>query len=347
MELTDKTRADFITIETHFGVPGHFIRANTRNKCSEDMVSILQEIAQILYPNDDFEVFLLPPEPGSYKDIIKFVKKHKVGVGISATIGTTVTIGGLAVAFLNYKDSHTEHIHNTEMNIVDDVTKCLELKKTMEELREGYTMDNIPEEKINLVCKNINLQKKKNSVFDTLKGDTMIENNETILKNSEEKILLTEKIERKDFQKYIEPMLDRKYELQSVSGIIELISPVVKQKKEGRGITWRGTYYGDDIIHEGTPILSNGEDMDFFMQDQDLKSQINNKERVFAQGDNMKAIFDINGEIKGVSFLNRSIYIKEVQSYNEDIIPHKEKLARQNSDVSDDHPKLFGEIEDK
>ncbi len=342
MEIASQRKTDYIVIETHFGVPGHFIRANTRNKCSEDIVAMLQEVSRILYPNEEFEVFLLPPEPGSYKDIIKFVKKNKVGL----SVGTVVAIGGLTLTYLNYKDSHEAHLHDMEMRVVDDTAKCLALKQSLAEIGKDYEIENIPEEKLNEVCGSLNLKKKKNNIFDTLQKDDMVANNETLLKNSEDEVIISEKIERGDFSKYIEPILDQKYEHQNATGIIELISPVVKQKREGQGIAWKGTYYGEDIIYQDVTILKNGEDVDFYMQDPDLKSQINNKERVFASGDNMKIVFDISGEIKGVTILNRRIYIKEVQNYNEEIIPHKEKIAKQVAVADENNLGLFDTLED-
>ena len=69
---------DFVTIETHFGIDNHFIRADTRNKCSEDIVAIIRGVSGILYPEDLFDIYLLPSESGGYRDIIKFVEKHKI-----------------------------------------------------------------------------------------------------------------------------------------------------------------------------------------------------------------------------------------------------------------------------
>jgi len=136
-------------------------------------------------------------------------------------------------------------------------------------------------------------------------------------------------------------MLDQKYLLQNTSGVVELISPVVKQKREGKGIPWRGTYYGEDINFKNIPILHNGDDIEFYMQDSDFKGQILNKERTFGIGDNMRIVFDISGELKGGVLMNRSIYLKEVKSYNEDIIPHKMKLSNKQEAPDKNQASLF------
>ena len=338
MEISKKPAIDdFITIETHFGVSEHFIRAETRNKCSNDLVVILQEISGILYPDDHFDIYLLVPEPGSYRDIIKFVKKNKVGV----SAGVVISIGTLTLGYLNYKDSHETHLNDKKMWVVDETTKCLELQKILKDLNGSYDIGNIPEEKISEVCGNINIKKTKNNFYNTLQNDSMVKDNETVLKTMKNEELFSNKIERSEFTKYIEPIPDTEYSKERIGGIVELISPVVKQKKEGKGIAWRGTYYGDDVFFKDIAILKNGEDVDFYMQDSDFKNQISSKERSFAVGDNMKIFFDITCELKGGKVLNRNIYLKEVEKYNEENIPHKEKLKRNIEDVPDQQNNLF------
>ena len=337
MSMRELKIEDFITIESHFGISDNLIRANTRNKCSENLVVMIQEVAGILYPNEDFDIYLLPSEPGSYRDIIKLVNKNKSRI----TIGAVGMVGTLVLGCLTYKDMHEAHLNNKKMWPVDNTIKCLELKKLIEDSNEDYNIENIPEEKISEVCGNLDLKKRKNNFYNTLNGDSMIKNNETVLKNAKEQLVFSKKVERDDFPKYIEPIPDTKYSKENNKGIVELISPVVKQKKEGKGITWRGTYYGDDVFYKDITILKNGDDIEFYMQDSDFKSQIYNKERSFAIGDNMIIVFDITGELKGGVFQNRSIYITEVKSYNEDIIPHKLRHTKSFEDVSDKQESLF------
>lgn len=335
--LSEPNSEDFITIETHFGVLENFIHADTRNKCSEDLVAMIREVITILYPNNSFDIYFLPSEPGSYRDIIKFVKKHKIG----ATVGTVVTVGGLVLGYLNYKDSHETHVHDEKIWVVDDTQKCLELQQTLENLKKDYIIENIPEEKLSEVCGNLNLKKRKNSFYNTLNGDSMIKSNETVLKDAITQTVFSKKIERSDFPKYVEPILDQRLSVESTEGLVELISPVVKQKKEGKGIPWRGTYYGEDINFQNVPILHNGDDIEFFMQDSDFKGQILKKERTFAIGDNMRIVFDILGDLKNGAVLNKNIYIKEVKSYNEDIIPHKIKLISKQDAPDKNQTSLF------
>ncbi len=331
---------DFITIETHFGVSDHFIRANTRNKCSEDLVIMIQEVAGIIYPNEDFDIYLLPSESGSYRDIIKLVGKNKG----KATIGAVGVVGTLVLGCLTYKDMHEDHLNNKNMWVVDNTMKCLELKKLLEDSNKDYDIENVPEEKISEVCGNVNLKKRKNSFYNVLQGDKMIENNETVLKDVQSQPVFSKKIERNDFEKYIEPIPDTKYLQENNEGMVELISPVVKQKKEGKGISWRGTYYGNDILYKEITILNNGDDIEFYMQDSDFKKQISNKERVFTAKDNMKIVFNVSGELKGGIIQNRAIYIKEVKSYNEEIIPHELRQTKSAGQISHSQSSLFDNL---
>lgn len=329
---------NFITIETHFGVPNHFIRAGTKNKYSEDFIAIIQEVSKIIYPDKDFEIYFAPPEFGSYKDIIKIFEKNN----LKKEIKFVATIGTFICAYLTYKDQHKISLQNQEMRVVDNIQKCLELKKNIEIIKENYDIEGISEEKLSIVCGSLSLKKRKNSIYETLVNDEMIDSSETILKDSTGSSFLSKKIERNEFPEYIELISDQKhYSNNNIEGVIELISPVLKQKKDGRGMTWRGTYYGKDIIFEDVNILKNGEDIDFYMQDVDFKSKISNKERTFAIGDNMKIIFDIAGELKGGIILNRSIYIKEVISYNKEIIPHIEKNNNNQKYLSQNQDTLF------
>ncbi len=54
----------------------------------------------------------------------------------------------------------------------------------------------------------------------------------------------------------------------------------------------------------------------------------------------MRIVFDITGELKSGLFQNRRIYIKKVENYNEEIIPHKTKNKKSIEDESN-APRLF------
>lgn len=339
MNLVNPTATEeYVTIETHFGVPGHFIRADTRNKCSENLVAMLEGVAAILYPDEQFDIYLLTPEPGSYKDFIKFTKKHKIG----ATIGTVATVSGIVFLVLNYRDTHEAHLNDEKMWVVENTSKCLDLQTKINEIREkGYEIAKIPTEKISEVCGDLALIKRKNGFYSTLENDRMVLNNEIILRDEEFQPVLSQKVERADFQKYIETTPDQKFSIDDVEGTVELISLVLKQKKEGRGIPWKGIYYGDTVYYKELSVLKEGDDLEFYMQDSDFKNQISNKERAFTAGDNMRIVFTVSGEIKAGKVASTSTYIKEVKSYNEEMIPHKSRSTKNPSAPIEGQIRLF------
>ena len=321
-----------VTLESRFGVPENFIRANTRNKCSQDLAQIITELAIILYPDEELEVYLLPTEDGSYIDIVKIV---------SGTAITVSTVGVFAFQILTYIDSHKEHIHSERMQVIDDTSKCFALKQQLKELNGSYDIDNISEEKINKVCGSLKLKKLKNDRYKALIEDDMVSSDETILKNHEKQIVLQKKVKRIDFEKHIEVLLEEEYSKEDYEGIIELISPILRQKREGKGIPWKGTFYGEDVNEKGVNILSNGEEVNFYMQDPDFKKQIENHEVKFTSGDNMRVKFEIRGEIVGDEIQHKAIYVKNVINFNEDVIEHKIRHSSTKNIASEDQLPLF------
>lgn len=340
---------EFITIESHFGVPDNCIRANTRNKCSEDFVEIINQIAQIVFPEDKFEICLLPPAPGSYTDIIKIFKAAKKEfkknpVAVTMTTGAALgALGALAFSILTYVDSHTEHLHNKEMWEVEDAAKCLALKEQIASLSETYTIEILSDEQIKKVCGDINIKKLKNNRYKILEGDEMIASDTTVLKNASAEVMIQKKVERNEFLLYVEDLPEEEGIKENSEGVIELISLVVKQQKEGKGIPWKGTYYGEEILQNGEVILEDGELVSFFMQDETFKQRIKNNEVVFGSGDNISAKFDVKFSRNLDGTWSKTIYVNEVQKFNEVIIEHKPKPIKTDKNLPpENQQELFG-----
>jgi len=304
---------NFITIESHFWVPDNLIRPHTRNACNKDLVEIIYQITKIIYQNETFEIFLLPSEPWSYKDIIKIINKNAWIISIIAVI----------IPWIALYDSHQDHNHNEKMRIVDDTAKCLDLQEKILKLWETYDISWINNEKIQEACGNISLKKLKNNRYETLKNDAMISDEETIIKNDWNDILFQKKIVRQDFDKMIEQVPEKEdYLWQDMQWFIELISLVIKQKKAWKWIARRWTYFWENIIYWWIDILTKWEEINFYMQDKEFKKKIDDHSISFASWDNIKIVFDIKCEIKNWIPQNKLIYVKEVQSFNETIIEH-------------------------
>ncbi|MDD3066203.1 MAG: hypothetical protein PHT24_08125 [Endomicrobiaceae bacterium] len=330
---------DFIIIESHYGVSENLIRAETRNKCSENFIEIINELANILYPSEEFEIYLLPSQEGSYKDIIKFVKKAKKET--SKSMSTLLLIGNLTVGYLVYSNSNHEFQLHKDAQTVDMANKCISLQQQIELLKDQYEIDNFQDQKVNEICGNLKLKKLKNEIYETLNEDDMIASDELIVKDMDENTIVQEKVERRDFENHIEYIPENEgYLKQNSEGIIELITLVLRQKRDGKGIPWRGIYYGADIKAGNIDILKNGEEITFYMQDQIFKRKIDGQEITFSSGDNIKVVFDIKGMINIDKIQYKNIYIKTVESFNESEIVHPKKTNAGGA-ASEDQLSLF------
>lgn len=329
---------EYILLENHFWVPNNEIRSFTRNKSWEDITFIIQEIASILYPNLEIEVLFLPTEKGSYRDIAKIISKHPLW-----TFNVLIALWTITFWILTYIDTHEEHLHNEKNWVLDDTKKCIEFKKMLYDYKnEWIEIDWINDNKIKEVCGNVKIKKSKNDFIKTLKKDDMISDDEIILLNNSNKIIKNHKIERKNFDKYIEYVSENEeYIKDNIEWVIELISPVVRQKKEWKWIPWKWIYYWKDIFEKWIEILLNWEEINFYMQDMSFKKKIKNHKVTFWSWDNIKSIFTLKCLLKIDIVQNKSIYIKQVKKLNDDIFEYKEILIKKKNKVSKNILTLF------
>lgn len=330
---------EYILLENHFWVPNNEIRSLTRNKSWKDLTLIIQEIASILYPDIEIDILFLPPEKGSYKDTIKLISNHPL-----ATFNVLITLWTITFWALTYKDNHQEYIHNKNNWVIEDTEKCIKFKKMLDEYKKDWIIiEWIDDEKINQVCWNIKIKRNKNDFIHTIKKDDMISENEVILINSNNKVINNHRITRKNFDDYIEYVPENEeYIKDNIEWVIELISAVVKQKKEWKWIPWKWFYYWEDIKEKWVDILLNWEEINFYMQDNNFKKEIKNHNVTFWSWDNIKSIFALKCLIKLDIAQNKSIYIKEVKKLNdENITWYKERAIKKNLKNSDEILTLF------
>lgn len=316
---------EFILLETHFWVKDNQINASTRNICSSDYFKIIEGIARILFPEEEFEIFFLPPEKWSYKDIIKIIAKNP-----ASTVPVLLSLWALIFTTLSYKDSHEEHLHDEKIWTIDDVTKCLEFQEILKWYEnDWYVVEWIDEEKINAICWNITIKKAKNELYDTMILDEIVEYSELKLVNNNRKIIKNKKIQRKDFKRYIEyvPENDER-EKRDIEWIIEIVSPVLLQTKEWKWIPWKGIYYWDSIKEGELDILTSWEGISYYMQDNEFKNKIKDKSINFKNWDAIKVKFSIKYKIKNWIIGWKTIYISNVLKLNEDVFKYKEKLKK-------------------
>lgn len=312
---------EFVTIESHFGVAGNSIRANTRNRCSADLVGIIDEIAKILYSNDKVEIYSLSTEGKIYKDVVKIVSKDELNVAV---------IGAFAFVCLTHRSSQEACLWNEIGSEKDKDSKESSLQKQLMEMSKQYGTESIPKRKIAEICENRRIKELKNDRYRTLDSDDMIASDKTVLKYANSKSIVQKKTNKVEFDSFIEDLpQNEEYIENELEGSMELISLVIRQKREGKGITWRGAYYGKKIEKNGTNLLLNGEEINFYMQDGDFKKRIDTQKITFSKGDNIKVVFSLKGLLKNGIFKNRKIYITEVMKFNEEVIEHKLKFVRE------------------
>jgi len=293
-----------LIIESHFWVPENAIYPITRNHSSEDLVSLIYRINEILYPNEKIEILILPSETWSYKDILKVVWY------------TATWVATLAIWYLTYIDAHEEH----QMEMME---KCVNMinQETDKKIEIDYS-------KISKLCEDYWVKKIKNSRYELLEKDKTISYEETIIKDESKKILYIKKINRENFWDMIFPLPeDQEIYLENIEWTIELISLVVKQKKEWKWIPWKWTYYWDEIEDFWYKLLYSWEEVSFYMQDKEFKEKIQNHDITFSSWDNITVLFDLKWIIKNWIFLNKNIYIKEVRQFNEKVIEHTQNIT--------------------
>ncbi len=300
---------DFLLIESHFWVSDNSIRPNTRNICSTELVSIIYKVAEIVCPGEKIEVLMLPSETWSYKDIFKII----------GTIWSVAAVVGTVYGILwYYRDS--------DKNELEMINSCIETIKNVNQL--SWDEISVTNETFEKICEDYGVINSKNKRYDTLEKDETIEYEETFVKNWWENsaVILNNKVEREYFHNMITVLSeDENFEWNNYEWVIELISLVVKQKKEWKGIPWRWTYYWNKIVYNWMDVLSPEDEINFYMQDETFKQKIRDKEVEFKSWDNITVIFDIKTEILGWMTKNLTIYVKEVKSFNDVVIVHEVK----------------------
>lgn len=303
-----------IDIELHYNFinnDNHSISFYTRNICSLAQVEIVSYIIKTLYPEEHFEVLSLVPSEGGFKDltIVKFLNKNPGVIAITGIIFSALLFGS------QQKANNT----TIDLNTLEIIEKCKNLGADVSEIQ-----------KVKDICNSYYIRKQKNTFYETTIFDKNIINIEPAVKNNNK--FFNKKILRNDFKYYIEEIPKEKEFLKTdLVGNIQLSQPfIAKQQQYGRGVAWKGIYYGDDVFDVNDDlIIEDGENVLFYMQDDDYKEKILNQEISFTSGDNIGVIFDISRYYNYTSgkFGNPMLYVKRVISHNDNLVQHKKDLA--------------------
>lgn len=303
-----------ISIELHYNFSNndiHSINFYTRSECSLAQAKIISFIIRTLYPNESFEILSLPAQEGSFHDstVIRFLNEN-TGV---------IAIAGLIIPSLLFNSQLKLNNTTSDLNELEIIEKCKNL---------GLDDDGL--QKVREICDSYYPKKQKNKFYESVILDNNITSIKSVVKENNNKF--EKEIERRDFTLYVEDLPKEKEFLKTdLSGHIQLSQPFIdKQRQYGRGVAWKGVYYGDDIFDDkGGLLVEDGENIYFYMQDEDYKRQILNQEISFTSGDNIRVIFDISLYYNYVNkkFGKPNLYVKRVLSHNDNLVQHKKDLA--------------------
>lgn len=313
MEI-DLTKKE-IGIELHYNFISndiHSINFHTRNTCSLAQAEAISYLIRALYPDERFEILTLPPRDGSFRDfmVVKFFNENQ---------GVILAVSAL-FSILLFSSQIKLNNTTSDINTLEIIEKCKSFGITNEQIQ-----------KIEDICNSYYPKKQKNIFYQSVISDKDIVSIKPAIFEKNENVFEKE-IKRSEFINYIEEIPKEKEFLKiDLSGNIQLSQPFIdKQQQYGRGVAWKGVYYGADIFdEEGRLIVEDGENIFFYMQDDEYKNQILNQEISFTSGDNIRVIFDVSRYYDYIKnkFGKPRLYIKKVVSHNDNLVKHKKELA--------------------
>ncbi len=278
--------------QTYYDIDDKSIKAETRDKVSSSDIDIIKFILKREFPDLEYEIRYLPSEEGSFKDNLKITI-------ISGAIGGTFTLGAVGLGYILSTPSEKEIEKQERAEWVSNRESCLEYQNNMQ-----------PQSNMKKYCENNYVMNRQTQKTKTLKEDSEINNKKTIIFHNNEKIF-EKNVNRSDFNKFINEHQSEKIS-KIVTGTIDIISPVIKQDRNGKGLQWRGTYYGEELHIEKNDVLSNESNISFYMQDKNYKDQIKNGEKTFSNKEVVSAILEVSFQYDGEKVKNKSIYLKEI-----------------------------------
>ncbi len=333
---TDLTKKE-ITLELHYNFTSddvHAINFHVRNTCALAQVEIISYLIKTLCPDEHFEILTLPPEEGSFKEhtVVKFLNDNQ-GVALAVT---TLLAALLFSSQIRLNDT------TSDLNTLGIVEKCKSFNLSDEQIQ-----------KVEEICDSYYPKKQKNIFYQSVMADRDILSIKPTISEEKQRIFQTE-IKRDDFKNYIEEIPKEKEFLKiDLSGNIQLSQPFIeKQQQYGRGVPWKGVYYGSDVFDEDNQIIiEDGENIFFYMQDDEYKNQILNQEISFTSGDNIGVVFDISRFYDYVNgkFGKPRLYVKRVTSHNDNLVQHKKDLElkkekKKFDEKNKNQGSLFGDV---
>ncbi|MCX6810845.1 MAG: hypothetical protein NTY30_03930 [Candidatus Berkelbacteria bacterium] len=282
----------------------------TRNACVLAQAEIITFILGGLCPGEPFEILTLPPQSGSFKDltVVKLLNNN------------TGCVAALSVLLMALLFSSQLKVNNTtsDLNVLEIVEKC-----------KNYGVSEELTEKVKNICSSYYPKKQKNIFYESVIADESVTSIKPTITEDHE--TFEKEINRSDFREFIEEIpKEKEYLKTDLLGHIQLSQPFIeKQQQYGRGVAWKGMYFGEDVVDDrGEIIIEDGENIFFYMQDDEYKDQILKQEVSFTSGDNIGVIFDVNRYYDYIEsrYGKPRLYVKKVTSHNDNLVEHKKEL---------------------
>ena len=126
-------------LEIHYGTAHSALSVETRNACSNSLISLITEISKSFDSSECFEMMFLPAKEGCYEDIIKVILNEK---NIKA-VGKTIKVIAFLLFLLKVPDAIQElRLKNLEIErksfevSTQKTDKCIEWIEKLEGLKK-------------------------------------------------------------------------------------------------------------------------------------------------------------------------------------------------------------------
>lgn len=222
-------------LESHYyGANGSAIKYSTRNICAESTAKILEELATILFPQEEIEIYVIPAQDGCHQD----------SFWIKVQNNTLAT--GLMIAFFTAVATLPSHISQIitdtttrEMNRSQTELNLLQAEQIKSQLNEIIPDNNISIDQCQSILTNREIKKQRSRHFEQLKTDGEIRKEKFIAKNNANDILQEKVIESIDFGDYIGDSCSTESTIKIVEKIHKLtvIQPV--NEREHKDLSWQ------------------------------------------------------------------------------------------------------------
>jgi len=276
-----------LIIHYHLQNDTHEMNAKILNVCEAKIISIFEQLVEVLGLQVDVELRLVAREEGGLRDKLKYIISNNVGGVLIGFISQV--LAGLVVFYIT-KTSEEQQIN---------MQQCLEVSSDLQkQIKDNAEIDLIERQKQTEILAKINqgiaqlndniqlqndIKKKKSVLYKALASDEEIEAFSVEEVNLDTKEYIEKSRVNKDqFENFIleqedlEPIIDR-------DATIAIISPVLNSNGKYK---WRGEYKGEAI--------------DFYMTDGDFKKMILSNQIKFGANDLLSGVLKISRKINEV-----------------------------------------------